>query len=103
EEMGSYVGAVWQCRYFWLSLVKMDLRNRYRRSVLGMGWSLLHPISLTFIFCILFSTVFKMKIEEYAPFLLAGLTCWNFFVASATQGFQCFFQGESYIRQSPSP
>src|SRR5207253_2042608 len=101
--MGNYLAAIWRCRFFWLSLVKMDLRTRYRRSVLGMGWSLLHPISMTIIFCAVFGTVFKMKVEEYAPFVLAGLACWNFFVHSATQGCQCFFQGESYIRQYPSP
>src|SRR5689334_17295668 len=42
EELRSfvvYMGAVWKCRYFWLSLVRMDLRTRYRRSILGMGWS----------------------------------------------------------------
>ena len=47
--MGSYLAAVWRCRYFWLSLVKMDLRTRYRRSVLGMGWSLLQPIAIAVI------------------------------------------------------
>ena len=33
--MGNYLTAIWRCRYFWLSLVKNDLRTRYRRSVLG--------------------------------------------------------------------
>ena len=41
--MVSYVRAVWKCRYFWLALVRMDLRTRYRGSVLGLGWSLLQP------------------------------------------------------------
>src|SRR5436190_17576829 len=101
--MGSYFADIWRCRYFWLSLVKMDLRTRYRRSVLGLGWSLLHPIAMTIVLCTVFSAIFKAKIEDYGPFVLAGLATWNFLLTSTTQGCQCFFLGESYIRQYPSP
>jgi lipopolysaccharide transport system permease protein len=99
----NYLAAVWQCRYFWLSLVRMDLRTRYRRSVLGMGWSLLHPLAMTAILCIVFYSIMHAKVRDYAPYLIAGLATWNFLVASALQGCQCFFQGESYIRQYPAP
>ena len=34
--MRDYVKAVWRCRYFWLSLVQIDLRTRYRGSWLGI-------------------------------------------------------------------
>ena len=101
--MVSYFSAVWQCRYFWMSLVKMDLRTRYRRSILGMGWSLLHPIAMTTILCIVFHSVFKKDITDYAPFLFAGLATWNYIQQTTMSGCQCFFQGESYIRQHPAP
>lgn len=101
--MGSYLGAVWKCRYFWLSLVQMDLRKRYRHSVLGMGWSLLHPIAMTAILCVVFHRLFHLDITYYAPFLLAGLATWNYLVGVTLQGCQCFFVGESYIRQYPAP
>jgi ABC-type polysaccharide/polyol phosphate export permease len=84
-------------------LVRLDLRTRYRRSVLGMGWSLLHPIAMTAILCTVFHKVFHANIREYGPFLLAGLACWNFLGSVVTQGCQCFFQGEPYIRQYPAP
>jgi lipopolysaccharide transport system permease protein len=101
--MSSYFVDIWRCRYFWMSLVKMDLRTRYRRSVLGMGWSLLHPIAMTTILCTVFHKVFHVELSEYAPFLLAGLACWNYLVTATLQGCQCLFQGESYIRQYPAP
>lgn len=99
----SYVRAVWQCRYFWMSLVKMDLRNRYRRSVLGLGWSLLHPIAMTVVLCTMFSQILNMDWKVFAPWLLSGLACWNYLLSSAVQGCQCFFHGEAYIRQCPAP
>jgi lipopolysaccharide transport system permease protein len=102
--MVKYLGAIWGCRYFWFSLVKMDLRTRYRRSVLGMGWSLLHPIAMTLIICTMFRHILgNSNVREYAPFLLAGLACWQYILVSTLQGCQCLFQGESYIRQYPAP
>jgi lipopolysaccharide transport system permease protein len=35
--MPRYFRQIWACRYFWLSLVRIDLRGRYRRSILGLG------------------------------------------------------------------
>jgi len=101
--MGNYLAEIWRCRYFWITLVKVDLRTRYRRSILGLGWSLLHPVAMTTILCIVFHTIFKVHIREYAPFLLAGLATWNYVLSSTLSGCQCFFQGESYIRQYPAP
>lgn len=101
--MNAYLRSIWGCRYFWLSLVKMDLRARYRGSFLGMGWSLLHPILMTVILCAAFSKIFGVSVEKFAPFLLAGLTLWSYVLAVTQAGTQCFFQGEAYIRQFPAP
>src|SRR5438094_2308096 len=103
EGMVSYLASIWRCRYFWLSLVRMDLRTRYRRSVLGLGWSLLHPIAMTAILCLVFAGLFRADIHQYVPSVLAGLACWNYILFVTLQGCQCFYQGEMYIRQFPAP
>ena len=89
--------------YFWSSLVRIDLRGRHRRSVLGIGWSLLHPILMTAVLCAVFCPMFKADYRQFAPFLLAGLAFWNFLTSTALQGCHCFFQGESFIRQQAAP
>jgi ABC-type polysaccharide/polyol phosphate export permease len=101
--MGAYLTAIWDCRYFWLSLVKMDLRNRYRGSVLGIGWSLLHPLATTLVICVVFWKLFKADLRSFVPFLMAGLACWTYLVGVTLQGCQCFIQAESYIRQHSLP
>jgi lipopolysaccharide transport system permease protein len=101
--MSQYMAAVWKCRYFWLSLVLMDLRTRYRRSLLGLGWSLLQPIAMTIVLCVVFGSLFKQNPVEYGPRILIGLCFWNFISASALQGTECLFRGEKYIRQYPAP
>src|SRR5262245_60975689 len=101
--MVGYLGEMWRCRYFWMSLVKIDLRTRYRRSVLGLGWSLLRPIAMTVILCLVFKNLWGQDVAKFAPMLLAGLVLWDYISTAAKSGCQCFFQGEQYIRQHPAP
>lgn len=101
--MKAYFAEVWGCRHFWLSLVKMDLQVRYRRSVLGIGWSLLHPIATTLVLCTVFHEIFHISIREYVPFLMAGLAFWAYTTGVIGRGCQCFVEAESYIRQHPVP
>jgi len=101
--MVDYIRQMWNCRWFWYSLVRMDLRSRYRGSVLGMGWSLLNPIAMTVIFCTVFATLLNQDIRFYAPYVMAGLAVWNFLLHSTLEGCQCFLRAESYIRQYPAP
>ena len=101
--MKEKVSGIWQCRYFWLSLVKMDLRVRYRGSMLGIGWSLLNPIAMSIVLCLVFNRLMNMEISRFGPFLLAGLCFWNYVTTVALNGCRCLFQGESYIRQFPAP
>jgi ABC-type polysaccharide/polyol phosphate export permease len=101
--MSQYMAAIWKCRYFWLSLVQMDLRTRYRRSILGLGWSLLQPLAMTIVLCVVFAKLFGQDPIEYGPRILVGLCFWNFITASTLQGTTCLFSGEKYIRQYPAP
>lgn len=102
--MFRHLSSVWTARHFLLALVKLDLRLRYRRSALGIGWSLLHPITMTAVFTVVFSQMFgDGNPIGYAAFALAGLAVWGFFRDAATQGSKAFLTNEAYIRQSPMP
>jgi lipopolysaccharide transport system permease protein len=102
--MRSYLVSIWRCRYFWLSLVKIDLRDRYRRSVIGVGWSLLRPLLSAVILCTVLQRIFhRQDWWSYTPELLAGLVAWDYLVGSTKSGCHCFLRGECYIRQQPAP
>ncbi len=101
--MTEYLSGIWRLRYFWMALVRNDLRSRYRGSILGIGWSMLHPIAMTAVLCVIFGPMMGQPLRDFAPYILTGLTFWNFAMAAVTQGCHCFFQGETYIRQYPAP
>ena len=61
------------------NLVHRDLTVRYKRSILGALWTLLHPLLLTGILVIVFSHIFRFDIEHYEIYLLSGLLPWTFF------------------------
>lgn len=94
---------IWRFRYFWLSLVKMDLMTRYRKSVLGILWSLLNPLGMTLIFCVVFTKLNAAAWDSYAKFLMAGIAPFTFLRECAVGGCQSLIRHEGYIRQAPLP
>lgn len=102
--MFRHLSAVWAARHFLFALVKLDLRLRYRRSALGVGWSLLNPIAMTAVFTVVFSQMFGDGDPiGYAAYALAGLAVWGFLRDAAVVGSKAFLTNEAYIRQSPMP
>lgn len=104
--MIGHVREVWAYRHFWLSLVRLDLRNKYRKSVLGVGWSFAHPIAMTAVFCVVFSKFMGPENggwKAYAPFLLCGMCVWDFMRNSVLGGAMSLIQNETYLRQCPLP
>ncbi len=102
--MATGVGEIWQSRYFWLSLARQDLRDRYRHSLLGAGWSLVRPVAMTAILCAALRGIFgREDAWGYAAYLLSGLVCWDYVAGSARQGCQSLLRAERYVRQHPLP
>jgi len=62
-----------------MQLISRNVKTRYKRSVLGVAWTMINPLMMMTVLTIVFSTLFSQKIENYAVFLLTGLTLWGFF------------------------
>lgn len=60
-------------------LVHRDLTVRYKRSVLGFLWTMLHPLLLMLIFAVVFSSVFRGRSPHYETYFLSAYIAWNFF------------------------
>ena len=101
--MTDYAVGIWRSRYFWLALVQMDIRAKYRGTFMGIAWALLRPLSLAAILCLVFHKVFHADVREYAPFLIVGLAGWHYLSGVVFEGCHSFFQAHAYIRQHPLP
>jgi ABC-type polysaccharide/polyol phosphate export permease len=65
--------------------ISRSIKTRYKRSVLGVLWTLLNPLLTMIVLTIVFSQVFRFEIENYAIYVLTGLVGWNF-LSSSTAG-----------------
>ena len=63
-------------------LVHRDLTVRYKRSLLGFFWTMLHPLLLMLIFTVVFSTMFSSRAPHYETYFLSAYIAWNFFSQS---------------------
>ena len=63
-------------------LIKKEVSLKYRRSILGIFWSLLNPILLSIVYFIAFKIFMRFGVENFHFFLLAALFPWNWFSAS---------------------
>lgn len=68
------------------SLVRKDLRGRYKSSVLGFLWTFINPLCQIIIYTIVFSNIFRMGVDKYYLFLTVVMIPWVFFSSSLTGG-----------------
>ncbi len=80
-----------------LSLVKKDLRGRYKGSVLGFLWTFINPLFQLIIYTIVFSTILKSDIDKYYLFLFVALIPWIFFSSALTGGASSVLAQQSMV------
>jgi ABC-type polysaccharide/polyol phosphate export permease len=67
-----------------VQLVIRDVMTRYKRSVLGIAWTMLNPLGMMLVLSLAFSQILRLDIPGYAAFVLCGLMGWNFFSQTTT-------------------
>lgn len=72
----------WCYRYLLWNLVSRDFKLKYRRSVLGVVWSVLNPLLMCLVYWAVFSSLMDMRgsgIDNFPVFLMCGQLLFNFF------------------------
>jgi homopolymeric O-antigen transport system permease protein len=85
------------------ALVVRDMKLRYKRSLLGVGWSLLNPLLQFLVFYGVFRWIIPVTVPDFAIFLLIGILAWNWFQSSLTFGCVVITENASLIRQPGFP
>lgn len=86
-----------------LELISRDVKVRYKRSVLGVGWTMLHPLLTVIILSIIFANLFRFSVENYPLYLLSGLLVWNLFTATTTHSMTQIIWGGGLLNRIYMP
>jgi len=89
--------------HVWLALGWHDIRQRYRRSVLGPFWFTLSTMMMVGVLGILYSTLLNQEITEYLPYLGIGLVVWQYLSACVNEGSTAFIGAGYLIKQIRMP
>lgn len=81
----------------------LDIRLRYRGSVLGPFWLTLSTAVMVGALGVLYSTLFKMELHDYLPYLALSLVLWGFLSGLITDACLCFQASEGMIRSVRMP
>lgn len=81
------------------SLVKRDLKGRYKGSVLGFLWTFINPLLQLLVYTMVFSVIMRSGIEDYYMFLFVALIPWLFFSTSFTGGANCVLSEQNMIQK----
>lgn len=79
--------------------VKRDFKIKYRRSVLGVLWSVLNPLGMMIIMTIVFSHVFRQGIENFAVYLMCGQLIFNFFNEASSGAMNSIINNGNLIKK----
>ena len=98
-----YTKDLWRYRYLLQNLITRDFKLKYRRSVLGVAWSVLNPLLMCVVMYAIFTSIFaNMKggnIENFAVFLLIGQLLFNFFRESTTMAMESVLKNAPLLRK----
>lgn len=87
----------------WSMLGWHDIRQRYRRSVLGPFWLTLSMAVLVASLTAIYGSLLKQDLHDYLPFLSIGLAVWAFLAAVLTDGCHTFLSMENLVKNIRIP
>lgn len=90
---------IYDYREMIFSLIKRDLRGRYKGSVLGFLWTFLNPLFQLVVYTLVFAVIMRAPYEKYYLFLFVGLIPWLFFSGSVVGGASCIFAQKDMVNK----
>jgi ABC-type polysaccharide/polyol phosphate export permease len=96
-------GELYRFRELLALLVGRDLKVRYKRSVLGMLWTLLNPLLQMAVYTLVFRTIMRIAVPAFPVYLLAGLLPWTFFSVSTSSSAHALLHNQGLIRKVAVP
>lgn len=81
------------------SLVRRDLRGRYKGSVLGFLWTFINPLLQLVVYTMVFSVIMRNNIEKYYLFLFVALVPWGLMNSAMVSGSTCIIGSPDMVKK----
>lgn len=90
-------------RFLFEELTKRDFKQKYKRTVLGMFWSILSPLLQLFIMQLVFANFFGRTMEHYTTYLFCGNLVFSYFNESTHGGMNALMANSSIFSKVNVP
>ena len=92
-----------QYNFMFTELVKRDFNKRYKRSILGILWSMIAPMFQLVVMSFVFDRVFGDKMQYYTVYMFAGQLMFNYFREATDNGMQSIIANAGIITKVNAP
>jgi len=92
-----------QIRDLLFTLVARDMKLRYKRSILGIAWSLLTPLAQLVVYYFVFTVLLPLSVPNYVSFLFSGVLVWSWFQMSLFQATSAIVDNRELIKRTGFP
>ena len=86
-------------RFLLQELVLRDIKLKYRRSVLGILWSLLNPLLTMAVISVVFSQLFRFNVPNYHIYVLTGLVLFSFHSEATSTAMNAIYMNSALIKK----
>ena len=96
-----FLKKIWLARSLIFLLAKRDLKVKYSQTILGIGWSIIQPLTGMLVFSFFFGYILNWKIKDvpFPLYVLSGLVGWNFFTYIVISGSSSLQESSSMIKK----
>ena len=95
----KHLKEIYDYRQMIFSLVRKELRGRYKGSALGFLWTFINPLLQLCVYTFVFSIVMPNNIDKFYLYLFVGLIPWLFFSGSLTGGAACILNQKDMVKK----
>lgn len=103
EPIRDEIRELWRYRNLIVHMVKRNITSRYKRSLLGILWTLLDPLLTMLVMAVVYGALFRVDVKAFPVFLLAGLMVWNFISQASTDAMTGLMYSGSLVGQVYMP
>jgi ABC-type polysaccharide/polyol phosphate export permease len=90
---------LFRCRELLQLLIVNSIKTRYKRSALGVFWTMLNPLLYMSVLVVVFNHLFRFQVVNYPVYLLSGIIAWNFFSQTTSHAMNNLIWGSALLKR----